>query len=143
MFESYQEAERNSGFKGFIARHFGPVIYADVAEEGIRQIGVVFMVLAVFSGLVGLRVYGSFWSLGTGLVLAAVAFALYLSKSRTAAVILLVLAFINALLSLPALPGWSGLLPWVWVLFGVRATQLTFGYHRLRKTRTEVLAAME
>lgn len=98
MFESYQEAERNSGFKGFMARHFGPVIYADTAEEGIRQIGIVFMV---------------------------------------AAVILLVLSLANALLSLPAL------LPWVWVLFSVRAMQLTFGYHRLRRTRTEVLSAME
>jgi hypothetical protein len=137
MFESYQEAERNSGFKGFIARHFGPVIYADTAEEGIRQIGIVFMVLAASSGFVGLMVYGNLWSPGAGLVLGAVAFALYLSKSRTSAVILLVLSLANALLSLPAL------LPWVWVLFSVRATQLTFGYHRLRKTRTEVLSAME
>lgn len=137
MFESYQESERNSGFKGFIARHFGPVIYADVAEEGIRQIGIVFMVLAVFSGLVSLRIYGSFWSLGAGLILAAVAFVLYLSKSRTSAVILLVLSLTNAVLALPAL------IPWVWFLFAVRATQLTFGYHRLRKTRTEVLSAME
>ena len=137
MFESYQEAERNSGFKGFIARHFGPVIYADVAEDGIRQIGVVFMVLAVFSGIVSLRIYGNFWSLGDGLILAAVALALYLSKSRTSAVVLLVLSLTNALLSLPAL------LPWVWVLFAVRAIQLTFGYHRLRKTRAEVLVAME
>ena len=137
MFESYQEAERNRGFKGFIARHFGPVIYADVAEEGIRQIGIVFMCLAAFSGIVGVAVYGNVWALMAGLILGAAAFALYLSKSRTSAVILLVLALANALLALPAL------LPWVWVLFAVRATQLTFGYHRLRKTRTEVLAAME
>lgn len=137
MFESYQESERNSGFKGFIARHFGPVIYVDTAEEGIRQIGIVFMVLAALSGFYGLVVYGSLWALGAGLVLAAAAFALYLSKSRTAAVILLVLTLANALLSLPAL------LPWVWVLFAARALQLTFGYHRLRKTRTEVLRAME
>lgn len=137
MFESYQEAERNSGFKGFVARHFGPVIYADVAEEGIRQIGIVFMCLAALSGFVGLVAYGSVWSLGAGLVLGGAAFALYLSKSRVSAVILLVLALINAVLSLPAL------IPWVWVLFAVRATQLTFGYHRLRKTRTEVLSAME
>ena len=137
MFESYQEAERNRGFKGFMARHFGPVVYADTAEEGIRQIGIVFMVLAALSGLIGPMAYGSVWSLGAGLVLAAAAFALYLSKSRITAVILLLLALINAVFSLPAL------LPWVWVLFTARATQLTFGYHRLRKTRTEVLAAME
>jgi len=137
MFESYQEAERNRGFKGFVARHFGPVIYADTAEEGIRQIGIVFMVLAALSGFVGLVAFGNPWSLASGLVLAAVAFALYLSKSRTAAVILLVIALINAVFSLPAL------LPWVWVLFGARAIQLTFGYHRLRKTRTAVLSAME
>lgn len=137
MFESYEEAERNRGFKGFIARHFGPVIYADVAEDGIRQIGIVFMSLAAFSGIVGLVVYGNAWSLVAGFILGAAAFALYLSKSRTSAVILLVLALTNALLALPAI------LPWVWVLFAVRATQLTFGYHRLRKTRTEVMAAME
>lgn len=137
MFESYQEAERNRGFKGFIARHFGPVIYADVAEEGIRQIGIVFMSLAVFSGIVSLRVYENLWPLVAGLVLAMAALVLYLTKSRTSAVILLVLSLMNALLSLPAI------VPWIWVLFAVRATQLTFGYHRLRKTRTAVLAAME
>lgn len=137
MFESYQEAERSRGFKGFIARHFGPVIYADVAEEGIRQIGIVFMSLAVFSGIVSLRVYENLWPLVAGLVLAIAALALYLTKSRTSAVILLVLSLMNALLSLPAI------VPWIWVLFAVRATQLTFGYHRLRKTRTAVLAAME
>ena len=38
MFESYEEAERSRGLKGFLARHFGPVIHLDVAEEGIRQI---------------------------------------------------------------------------------------------------------
>lgn len=137
MFESYQEAERNRGFKGFIARHFGPVVYADVAEEGIRQIGIVFMCLAAFSGIVGAAVYGNVWALMAGFILGAAAFALYLSKSRTSAVILLVLSLMNALLALPAI------LPWLWVLFAARATQLTFGYRRLRKTRTEVLSAME
>jgi hypothetical protein len=137
MFESFEEGERNRGFKGFLARHFGPVIHADVAEEGIRQIGVVFMCLAGISGLAGLVVYGNVLSLGAGIILGSAAFALYLSKSRTAAVILLVLSLADALLSLPAL------LPWVWVAFAVRVTQLTFGYHRLRKTREAVLAAMD
>ena len=137
MFESYEEAERNRGFKGFLARHFGPVIYADVAEEGIRQIGIVFMVLAAVSALFGMALYGSLWALVSGLILAGVAFALYLTRSRTAAVLLLTLAVLNALLRLPAIG------PLVWVAFAARATQLTFGYHRLRKTRTEVLSALE
>lgn len=137
MFESYEEAERNRGLKGFLARHFGPVIYADVAEEGIRQIGVVFMALAGLSALFGMVRYGNLWALVSGLVLAAVAFVLYLTRSRAAAVVLLGFSLLNALVLLPA-P-----LPWVWVAFAARATQLTFGYHRLRKTRTEVLSALE
>ena len=39
MFESYVESESNTGFKGFVRRHFGPVIHADIAEEGLREIG--------------------------------------------------------------------------------------------------------
>jgi hypothetical protein len=137
MFESFEEAERNRGLKGFLARHFGPVIYADMAEEGIRQIGVVFMVLAALSAFIGLIRSGNFWVLVSGLILAATAYALYLTRSRTAAVLLLTFSTLNALFSLPAL------FPWVWVAFAARATQLTFGYHRLRKTRTEVLSALE
>jgi hypothetical protein len=137
MFESFEETERNRGIKGFLARHFGPVIYADLAEEGIRQIGVVFMVLAAFSGVIGVVAYASVRPLVAGVVLGSVALVLYWSRSRTAAVLLLVLSLANALLLLPAA------LPWVWVAFAARATQLTFGYHRLRKTRTEILSALE
>jgi len=137
MFESFEEAERNRGLKGFVARHFGPVIYADMAEEGIRQIGIVFMVLAALSALFGLIRYGNFWILVSGLILAAIAYVLYLTRSRAAAVVLLGFSLLNALLSLPAFG------PWIWVLFAARAIQLTFGYHRLRKTRAEVLAALE
>jgi hypothetical protein len=137
MFESFEEAERNRGFKGFLARHFGPVIYADMAEEGIRQIGIVFMVLAGLSALYGLIRSGSLLALVSGLVLAGIAFVLYLTRSRSAALVLLGFSLLNALVNLPALG------PWIWVAFAARATQLTFGYHRLRKTRTEVLNALE
>lgn len=137
MFESYQEAERNRGFKGFIARHFGPVIYADAAEEGIRQVGVVFMALAALTAVVGMAISGQIWPLIAGLILIAFALALYWTKSRASAVILLAITLANAVLSLAAL------LPWVWVLFSVRAIQLTFGYHRLRKMRSEVLSTLE
>ena len=51
MFESFEEAEKNRGVKGFLARHFGPVVHLDLAEAGIREIGVVFMCLAALSGL--------------------------------------------------------------------------------------------
>ncbi|HEY4591034.1 MAG TPA: hypothetical protein VIJ61_01420 [Thermoanaerobaculia bacterium] len=137
MFESYEEAERNRGLKGFLARHFGPVVHLDLAEEGIRQIGIVFMVLAALSGIVGVVMYQNAVPLVSGLILAAVAFMLYLTRSRVAAVLLMALSLLNALLLFPAA------LPWVWVLFSARAIQLTFGYRRLLKLRSAALTAME
>ncbi|HEY4573201.1 MAG TPA: hypothetical protein VIJ26_04540 [Thermoanaerobaculia bacterium] len=137
MFESYEEAERNRGLKGFLARHFGPVVHLDLAEEGIRQIGIVFMVLAALSGVVGVVMYQNAVPLVSGLILAAVAFMLYLTRSRVAAVLLMALSLLNALLLFPAA------LPWVWVLFSARAIQLTFGYRRLLKLRSAALTAME
>lgn len=137
MFESFEEAEKNRGVKGFLARHFGPVVHLDLAEAGIREIGVVFMSLAALSGLYGVVALGSVRALVAGLVLAIVAFMLYLTRSRAAAVILLALSLLNALTVFPAL------FPWVWVAFSARATQLTFGYHRLAKLRAEALAAFE
>ena len=137
MFESYEEAERNRGLKGFLARHFGPVVHLDLAEEGIRQIGIVFMVLAALSGIVGVVAYQKAAPLVGGLVLAFIAFMLYLTRSRTAAVFLMAFSLLNALLSFPAA------FPWVWVLFSARAIQLTFGYRRLLKLRSAALTALE
>jgi hypothetical protein len=137
MFESFEAAEKNRGVKGFLARHFGPVIYLDLAEEGIREIGVVFMSLAVLSGIYGAVAHHNVRSLVAGLILAFVAFMLYLTRSRAAAVVLLVLSLLSALLALPAL------LPWVWVAFAARATQLTFGYHRLKRETAVALSALE
>jgi hypothetical protein len=137
MFESYEEEQRRSGFKGFVNRHFGPVIHVDLAEEGIRQIGIVFMVLAALSGVVGLVVYANPWSLLGGLILAAAAFVLYLTKSRAAAVFLLVLTVADFVLTFPR---WG---PLIWIAFALRATQLTFGYHRLRKSHAAALSALE
>jgi len=59
MFESFEEEQRRSGFRGFVNRHFGPVIHVDLAEDGIRQIGLVFMVLAALSGVVGVVISGN------------------------------------------------------------------------------------
>ncbi len=137
MFESYEEAERNRGLKGFLGRHFGPVVHLDLAEEGIRQIGIVFMVLAALSGVIGLVIYQKPASLVGGLILAFIAFMLYLTRSRTAAVLLMAFSLLNALLAFPAA------FPWVWVLFSARAIQLTFGYRRLLKLRSAALTAME
>jgi O-antigen ligase len=136
MFESYEEEQRRSGFKGFVNRHFGPVIHADIAEEGIRQIGVVFMVLAALSGILG-AARGTPLALVQGLVLVFTGFMLYLTKSRIAAVFLLVVSVLNAVLLLPR---WA---PLIWVAFAIRATQLTFGYRRLLKEKAAVLSAME
>ncbi|HSS77740.1 MAG TPA: hypothetical protein VLV54_13470 [Thermoanaerobaculia bacterium] len=137
MFESFEEGERSSGLKGFLARHFGPVVYLDLAEAGIRQIGVVFMVLSALTGVVGLVAFQKATPLVGALILAFIAFMLYLTKSRTSAVFLLAFSLLNALLTFPAI------LPWVWVLFSARAIQLTFGYVRLKKMRVEVLTALE
>jgi hypothetical protein len=137
MFESFEEGERQRGLKGFIARHFGPVVHLDVTEEGIRQIGLVFMGLAALTGIVGMVVNGNPFALLDGLIVAVPAFILYLSKSRAAAIVLLVVAVANALLFL------GRPLLWVWVAFAVRATQLTFGYYRLKQLRTTALKAME
>lgn len=137
MFESFEEGERNSGLKGFLARHFGPVIYLDLAEDGIRQIGVVFMVLAVLTGVIGLVVLQKAAPLVGALILAFIAFLLYLTKSRTSAVFLMAFSLLNALLAFPAA------FPWLWVLFSTRAIQLTFGYYRLKKMQAAALTALE
>lgn len=137
MFESFEEAERNRGLQGFLARHFGPVVHLDLAEEGIRQIGVVFMVLAALIGIFGLVVRHNPLALVDGVILVFLGLMLYLTKDRASAVLLMAYSVLAALLALPAL------LPWVWVLFSARAIQLTFGYHRLVKLRSAALAAME
>lgn len=137
MFESYEEAERNRGLKGFLARHFGPVVHLDVAEDGIRQIGIVFMVLSVLVGIVGMAKTGSPLALVDTLILVFLGFMLYLTKSRIAAIFLMVYSVLGALFAFPAVA------PWIWVLFSARAIQLTFGYRRLQKLRSAALTAME
>jgi Na+/melibiose symporter-like transporter len=134
MFEGYVESESNTGFKGFVKRHFGRVIHADVAEDGLRQIGLVFIVLYLVSGVFGFASTQNLWILGEALVMAAAALLLYLTKSRVAAVFLLALTSLNAVLALPRL------LPWIWVAFAIRATQLAFAYRRLRKVAASTAA---
>ncbi len=126
MFESFEEAERNRGLKGFLVRLVGPVRGAETAETGIRQIAIFFVSLAVVSGIVGPAVYDNPQSLQIAFVLGSAAVALYLSRSRTAALILLALLLANALLH-PRAP-----FSWVWVLLAGRAVQLTFGLRRFR-----------
>jgi len=137
MFESFEEAERNRGLKGFLARHFGPVVHLDLAELGIRQIGVVFMVLSIVVWIVGMALTGSALALVDTLILVFLGFMLYLTKSRIAAIFLMAYSLLGALFAFPAV------FPWVWVLFSARAIQLTFGYRRLLKLRSAALTAME
>jgi hypothetical protein len=134
MFESYVESESNTGFKGFVRRHFGPVVHADIAEEGLREIGLVFIVLYLLSGVFGFASTQNLWILGEAFVMAVAALLLYLTKSRVAAVFLLVLTSLNAALALPRL------LPLIWVAFAIRATQLAFAYRRLRKVEASTAA---
>jgi len=125
MFDGFEATERSRG--GFLARHLGPVRRADLAEEGIHRIGLFFLSLAAVSAIVGVAVYGNTGALVTGSVLGIAALALYLSRSRTAALLLLALVLFNAWLHLRA-P-----FSWLWVILAARAAQLAFGYRRLRK----------
>jgi hypothetical protein len=127
VFESFKEAERQRGLRGFLDRNVRPPRDAAQAEEGLQRIGIFFLSIAAVSASLGLTVYRNTGSLGTGLVLGLAALALYWSRSRTAALILLGLVLANALLRLRA-P-----FSWVWVALAARATQLTFVYQRLRK----------
>lgn len=129
MFEDFEKAERQRGLEGFLDRHVRPPRDAARAEEVIQRIGIFFLSLAVVSGIVGLTVYRNPGSLGTGLVLGLAALALYWSRSRTAALILLGLVLGNALLHLRA-P-----FSWLWVVLAAKATQAAFVYQRLRKAR--------
>jgi hypothetical protein len=124
MFDGFEATERSRG--KFLARHLGPVRRADLAEEGIYRIALFFLSLAIISAIVGVAVYGNTGSLVTGSVLGIAALALYLSLSRTAALLLLALVLFNAWLHLRA-P-----FSWLWVILAARAAQLAFGYRRLR-----------
>jgi hypothetical protein len=126
MFESFEEAERDRGIKSFLARWAGPVRRVETAEAGIQRITLFFLSLAVVSGIVGPTVYGNPESLKIALVLGSMALALYWSRSRIVASVLLGLLLVNALLHLRAL------FSWIWVLLALRAVQLAFGYQRLR-----------
>jgi hypothetical protein len=137
MFESFEKTEGDRGIRGFLARHAGPVRHAGLAAEGIHRIGIFFISLAAVSGIVGLAVYGNTGSPAVGLVLGSAALALSWSRSRTSALILLALVLANALLH-----PWA-FFSWLWVVFAARATQLTFGYQRLRRARTDVLPGLD
>jgi hypothetical protein len=126
MFESFEETERSRGLKGVLVRHLGPVRDAGRAEEGIHRVALFFLSLAIISAIVGVAVYGNTGSLATGSILGIAALALYLSRSRTAALILLALLVFNAWLHL------RSPFSWLWVLLAARAAQLAFGYQRLR-----------
>lgn len=90
----------------------------------IQKIALFFLSLAAVSAIVGVAVYGNTGSLVTGSVLGAAALALYLTRSRTAALFLLALVLFNAWLHPRAL------FSWLWVLLAARAVQLAFGYRR-------------
>ena len=126
MFEDFENPERQGGFKGFLDRHVRPPRDTARAEEVVQRLGVFFLSLAVVSGLVGPAVYGNPGSLWTGLALGLTALALYWSRSRTAALILLGLVLGNAFLH-PRAP-----FSWLWVVLAARATQAAFSYRRPR-----------
>lgn len=126
MFEGFEEAGRRRGLQGFLDRYVRPPHTAAQAEGALQRIALFFLSLAVISGIVGSTVYANPGSLWTGLALGVPALALYWTRSRTVALILLALVLVNALLHLRA-PFF-----WVWVGLATRVTQLAFAYQRLR-----------
>jgi hypothetical protein len=127
VFEDFEESD--GGLPGFFARHLGPARNANLAAEEIHRIALFFISLGIITGIVGVTIYDNPGSLGIGLVLAVAALALYLSKSRISALILLGFLLANALLHLTA-PFF-----WLWAAVALRAAQLAFGYQRLRPSR--------
>jgi hypothetical protein len=125
MFETGEEMSRNEGLKGIFYRHFGPVIDPEQARDGIRSVAKVLLGLAGLTAVLGTLLVGSL-ALVSAVVFAIPALILFFKPSRVAAIVLLALTIGNAILSMT-------LLPWVWVLFAARGTQLTFAYHRLQR----------
>jgi hypothetical protein len=130
MFETGEEMSRGEGLKGIFTRHFGPVVDRDVARDGIHTIAHVFLVLACLAATLGTYVYGLTTMLGA-LALGIPALILRFRRSRVAAIVLVAFTALNAALAFPQL------LSWLWVLFALRAVQVTFGYHRLQKAPTD------
>jgi hypothetical protein len=128
MFETGEEMSRNEGLKGIFHRHFGPVLDLEQASDGIRSVAKVLLGLAGLTAVVGPFLVGP-QALVSAILFAIPALVLLFKPSRAAAIVLLVLTTANAILSL-------AVLPWIWVLFAARGTQLTFAYHRLRKEAT-------
>jgi hypothetical protein len=125
MFETGEEMNRNEGIRGILYRHFGPVIDLDQARDGIRSVANVLLGLAGLTALVGTFLIGP-RALVIAVVFAIPSAILRFKPSRVAAIVLLLLTATNAILSLQVTP-------WLWVLFAIRGTQLTFAYHRLQK----------
>lgn len=126
MFESF-EPDRKPGLAGFLARCLGPVRDAGLAVGEIHRIALFFISLGLVTGIVGVTIYHDKGSLTTGSVLCVAALALYLTKGRISALILVGLLLANALLSMRS-PFF-----WLWAAVAVRAAQVAFGYQRLRK----------
>ncbi len=136
MFEDISGAPKREGVRGFIARHFGAITGADQARDELRNIASVFSGLAIVSAVIGAIWIGPLGAVD-GFLMAILALLLRTIQSRIAAAVLLLLTVAHAILSLPTPT------PIVWVLFALRAFQLTFAYHRLlKKLAPEDVAAL-
>lgn len=126
MFETVTESKQREGIQGFLSNHFGPVVDADLAREGMRDVSLVLLGLSCLLGAIGWYLVGPA-SLIVAFVFAVPAVLLRMTPSRLAASLLLFLTVVNAVLARPRL------FPWIFVLFALRGVQLAFGYHRLLK----------
>lgn len=131
MFETVIEAKKREGLGGFVSRHFGPVVDAELARDGTRDIA---LILIGFSGLCTALVWSVLGprALLLAIILGTPAVVLRFTPSRIAASVLLVLTALIFLLSLPS----KATILVLWGLFALRGVQLTIGYHRLHQVET-------
>lgn len=131
MFETVIEAKKREGIGGFVSRHFGPVVDAELARDGTRDIA---LILIGFSGLCTALVWSVLGprALFLAIILGTPAVVLRFTPSRIAASVLLGLTAVIFFLSLPS----KATIFCLWGLFALRGVQLTIGYHRLRQVES-------
>jgi hypothetical protein len=128
MFETVTEVKKREGIGGFISRHFGAVVDAELARDGTRDIALVLVGLSVLCTALLWSLLGP-KALSLAIILGAPAAVLRFMPSRIAASVLLGLTALIFFLPLPS----KATLFCLWGLFALRGVQLTIGYHRLHQ----------
>jgi hypothetical protein len=135
MFDQVVEAEKNSGLRGVLNRHFGAIDSPEEAQESIRTIGKLFYWLAALQATLGVFLAGPA-ALFDAAAYALLALWLRRRRSRVAACLLLLVAGLEAadtimnLLHVGERTGGSNIFLAVIVVgAAIRAVQATFRYN--------------